>query len=137
MTSRAERAAELLGDDPYAESLGIRLVAVTDETITVAMVIGEKHHNFVGSTHGGVLFSLADVALSLAGNVPGPAVAIDTHLAITSGSAAGDELQATATEVTRGRTLSTYRVEVRRVSDDRVCGVFTGTNYILPQEPVG
>ena len=100
------------------------------------MVIGDHHHNFVGSTHGGVLFSLADVALSLAGNIPGAAVAIDTHLAITTGSAAGDELQATATEVTRGRTLSTYRVEVRRVADNRICGVFTGTNYILPQEPV-
>jgi acyl-CoA thioesterase len=137
VTSRAERAAELLAADPYARSLGVRLVEVTDEAVTVAMVIDEGHHNFAGSTHGGVLFSLADVALSLAGNVPGPAVAIDTHLAITAASVAGDELVATATELTRGRTLSTYRVEVRRTSDDRICGTFTGTNYILPpQEPV-
>ena len=137
MTSRAERAAELLAADPYAQRLRVRLVEVTDDSVTVAMLIGEGHHNFVGSTHGGVLFSLADVALSLAGNVPGPAVAIDTHLAITAASAAGDELVATATEITRGRTLSTYRVEVRRTSDDRICGTFTGTNYILPpQEPV-
>jgi acyl-CoA thioesterase len=132
MVDRAARADELLVADPYAQSLGVRLVAVTDETITIAMVIGEGHHNFVGSTHGGVLFSLADVALSLAGNIPGPAVAIDTHLAITAASSAGDELVAIATEVTRGRTLSTYRVEVRRKSDDRICGTFTGTNYILP-----
>lgn len=138
MTSRAERAAELLAADPYARSLGVTLVEVTDDAVTVAMVVGEGHHNFAGSTHGGVLFSLADVALSLAGNVPGPAVAIDTHLAITAASTAGDELIATATEVTRGRTLATYRVEVRRKSDDRTCGIFTGTNYILPpQEPVG
>jgi acyl-CoA thioesterase len=137
VTSRAERAAELLAADPYSRSLGVRLVEVTDEAVTVAMVIDEGHHNFAGSTHGGVLFSLADVALSLAGNVPGPAVAIDTHLAITAASVAGDELVATATELTRGRTLSTYRVEVRRTSDDRICGTFTGTNYILPpQEPV-
>lgn len=133
MTFRAARAAELLAADPYAQGLGVRIVDVTDDAVTVAMVIGEQHHNFVGSTHGGVLFSLADVALSLAGNIPGAAVAIDTHLAITAGSAAGDELRATATEVTRGRTLSTYRVEVRRVSDDRICGIFTGTNYILPK----
>ncbi len=136
MTSRAQRAAELLAEDPYARSLGVRLVEVTDDAITVAMVVGEVHHNFVGSTHGGVLFSLADVALSLAGNVPGPAVAIDTHLAITAASSAGDELLATATEVTRGRTLSTYRVEIRRARDERICGLFTGTNYILPPEPV-
>ena len=137
MTSRAERAAQLLAADPYARTLGVRLVEVTDDSITVAMVIGEGHHNFGGSTHGGVLFSLADVALSLAGNIPGPAVAIDTHLAITAASAAGDELVATATELTRGRTLATYRVEVLRTSDDRICGTFTGTNYILPpQEPV-
>ncbi len=129
---RAERAAQLLRDDPYAQSLGIRLVGVDDESITIEMDLDEHHHNFAGSTHGGVLFSLADCAFSLASNVPGGlAVAIDTHLAITAPTKAGDKLVAVVHELTRGRTLATYRAVITRARDDRVCGSFTGTVYIV------
>ncbi|NND04278.1 MAG: PaaI family thioesterase [Acidimicrobiia bacterium] len=133
MVERAERAAELLAEDPYAQSLAIRLVEVTDESITVEMDVTETHHNFSGSTHGGALFSLADCAFSLASNVPGGlAVAIDTHLAITAATTAGDTLRAVVQEITRGRTLATYRVLITRLADDRVCGTFTGTVYVMP-----
>lgn len=132
MGDRADRAAELLADDPYAQSLAIRLVDVSTETVSVQMDLTDQHHNFAGSTHGGVLFSLADCAFSLASNIPGGlAVAIDTHLAITAPTAAGDTLTAVAEELTRGSTLATYRVVVRRERDDRVCGSFTGTVYIM------
>lgn len=133
MVDRAERAAELLAEDPYAQSLGIRLGPVTDASITVEMDLNVSHHNFAGSTHGGVLFSLADCAFSLASNVPGGlAVAIDTHLAITAPTAAGDTLTAVADELTRGNKLATYRVVVTRNRDARICGSFTGTVYIMP-----
>jgi acyl-coenzyme A thioesterase PaaI-like protein len=56
-------------------------------------------------------------------------VAIDTHRVITGGSRTGDVLTAVAEEVTRGRTLGTYRVTVTR-SDGRVVGLFTGTVHI-------
>ena len=132
---RATRAGELLADDHYAASLGIQLDGVTDDTITVSMAIEERHHNFAGSTHGGVLFSLADCAFSLASNVPGGlAVAVDAHIAITAATKVGDTLVATAEEVKRGRTLATYRVTVERASDGRVCGAFTGTVYVMPAE---
>jgi acyl-CoA thioesterase len=129
---RATRAAELLTDDPYAQSLGIRMVDVTDETITVEMDVTADHLNFAGTTHGGVVFSVADCAFSLASNVPGGlAVAIDTHLVISAATVPGDTLIATVDEVTRGRTLATYRAIVRRARDDRICGSFTGTVYIM------
>jgi len=133
MVDRAERAATLLAEDPYAQSLGIRLDEVDDESITIEMDLDESHHNFAGSTHGGVLFSLADCAFSLASNVPGGlAVAIDTHLAITAPTQAGETLVARVEELTRGRTLATYRVVMTRAGDGRVCGSFTGTVYIMP-----
>jgi len=133
MVDRTARATELLAADPYAQSLGIRLVEVTEETITIEMDVTETHHNFAGSTHGGVLFSLADCAFSLASNVPGGlAVAIDTHLAITAATKAGDTLRGVVEEVSRGRTLATYRVAVRRTQDERICGTFTGTVYVMP-----
>ncbi len=130
--SRSSRAAELLADDPYAQSLGIRMVEVTDDTITVEMDVVESHLNFAGTTHGGVVFSVADCAFSLASNVPGGlAVAIDTHLVISAATVADDRLIAQVEELTRGRTLATYRVIVTRARDNRICGSFTGTVYLI------
>jgi len=133
LPARAVRAAELLATDPYAQSLGIRLVAA--DPITLQMDVEEQHLNFARSTHGGVLFSLADCAFSIASNVAGGlAVAVDTHLAITAASREGDVLTAVAEELTRGRTLATYRVLIDRARDDRLCGSFTGTVYIMPAD---
>lgn len=125
-----ERVAGLLAGDAYAKGLGIELVDVTDEEIIVAMEVEESHTNFLGGGHGGMVFSLADCAFSLASNHAGDAaVAIDTHLVLTAASRPGDRLEARVREVSRGRTLGTYRAEVVR-GDGRTVALFTGTVYI-------
>jgi acyl-CoA thioesterase len=125
-----QRVAELLAADPYAGKLGVELVSVTDEEIMVALAIRPDHLNFLSVGHGGVIFSLADCAFSLASNQAGDrAVAIDTHLVLTAATKEGDRLQARVREVSRGRTLGTYRAEVT-LDDGRVAGLFTGTVFI-------
>ena len=118
------------GSDPYAEAQGFSLSATTDESVTVSMVVRDDHLNFHEVLHGGALFSLADCAFSLASNAHGDtAMAIDTHLVLTATARLGDSLTATAVEMTRGRTLATYRVDVTR-DDGRTVGLFTGTVFI-------
>jgi acyl-CoA thioesterase len=125
-----ERVEGLLAADNYARGLGAELVDVTEEEIVVGLEVGDDHANFLGVGHGGMVFSLADCAFSLASNAAGPdAVAIDTHLVLTAASRPGDRLEARIREVSRGRTLGTYRAEVTR-SDGRIVGLFTGTVYI-------
>lgn len=125
-----ERVGRLLADDTYAQGLGIELVEVTDEEIVVAMEVKETHTNFLGVGHGGMVFSLADCAFSLASNSAGDAaVAIDTHLVLSAATRPGDRLEARVREVSRGRTLGTYRAEVTR-GDGRTAALFTGTVYI-------
>ena len=122
----------MLGADVYARSLGVSLVSVSDEEITIEMTVGPEHLNFLEVGHGGMVFSLADCAFSLASNSAGErAVAIDTHLVLTAASRSGDRLRATATEASRGRTLGTYRVDVTRY-DGRTVALFTGTVHITP-----
>jgi acyl-CoA thioesterase len=130
VTSREQNVRNAFADDPYATSQGFKLTGITEDTIVVTMTVREDQVNFHGGTHGGVLFSLADCAFSLASNAHGdPAVAIDTHLAITAPSGVGDDLTATAHEMTRGRTLATYRVDVSR-GDERIVALFTGTVFV-------
>jgi acyl-CoA thioesterase len=125
-----ERVASLLAADRYAQGLGIELVEVSDVEIVVAIEVTEAHQNFLEVGHGGMVFSLADCAFSLASNNAGdPAVAIDTHLVLTAASRVGDRLEARVREVSRGRTLGTYRAEVTR-EDGRTAALFTGTVYI-------
>ena len=127
---RIERITANLENDPFAAMLGISLVAVDDASVTVSMAVTPDHENFLGGTHGGAVFSVADCAFSLASNAyEEPAVAVNTHLAITAASGEGDTLTATAVEVHRGATLATYRVEVLR-DDGRICAHFTGTVFI-------
>jgi acyl-CoA thioesterase len=124
----ATRIRELFDRDRYAAKLGMRLLDV--DPITVQMPVTADHENFYDMTHGGALFSVADCAFSLASNAHGDrAVAIDTHLALTAGTKTGDHLTATAEEMTRGGTLATYRIVIRR-GDGRVCGLFTGTVHV-------
>ncbi len=128
--SREHNIRSAFEGDAYAELLGFELGEITQETVEVSMVVREDHLNFHTVTHGGALFSLADCAFSLASNAHGDtAMAIDTHLALTAPTNLGDTLTATALEVTRGRTLATYRVDVVR-GDGRTVGLFTGTVFI-------
>lgn len=130
MSFDRERVTWLLDADTYATGLGIELVDVTSDLIVVALDVTDAHTNFLGVGHGGMVFSLADCAFSLASNSAGAdAVAIDTHLVLTAPSRPGDRLMAQARESSRGRTLGTYRVDITR-ADGRVVGLFTGTVYI-------
>ena len=129
---RADRIRGLFSGDEFARLLGIRLAST--DPVVVEMPLTERHHNFHAGTHGGAVFALADCAFSLASNAAGtPAVAIDTHMAFTAPTASGDVLTATAEEMTRGRTLATYRVVVDR-GDGRTCALFTGTVHIAGED---
>jgi acyl-CoA thioesterase len=126
------RVADLLAADPYAGALGVELVSVTDDEIVVGITVLPRHVNFLGVGHGGLVFSLADCAFSLASNEAGDrAVAIDTHLVLTAATKPGDLLRASVVETSRGRTLGTYRVDVSR-EDGRKVALFTGTVQITP-----
>ena len=130
MPDRTAKIMESFANDPYAASQGMVLGEITEHSVSVSMVVRDDHVNFLGGTHGGVVFSLADCAFALASNAyPEDAVAIDTHLAITAPTDIGDTITATAIEQTRGRSLATYRVDVTR-DDGRTVALFTGTVFV-------
>ncbi len=54
--------------DSYATSLGIILDELTDDTIKMHMQLREDMLNMYNRPHGGIIYSLADVAFSVLGN---------------------------------------------------------------------
>jgi acyl-CoA thioesterase len=130
LVDERSRVEHYFETDRYTTALGAKIISADPELVVVELPIANDHLNFHGTTHGGALFSLADCAFSLISNAAGPvAVAIDTHLVISSATEVGDTLRAEATEIRRGRQLATYQVRVTR-SDGRLCGLFTGTVFI-------
>ena len=130
MSFDAERVDELLAGDSYATSLGVKVVNVGSDEIVLALDVTDDHTNFLGMGHGGMVFSLADCALSLASNSQfETAMAVDAHIALTAPSRPGDRLTARIVGVAASKRLATYRVEVSR-GDGRTVAGFTGTVYI-------
>jgi LAO/AO transport system kinase len=126
----AARVQRLFAADPFVQSLGIRLLAAGPGSATVALTLRPEHINFNGTCHGGVTFALADTAFGLASNSHGLiAAGIDAHITYQNPAYAGDELCASAVEVSRSRKLAVYRVDIRR-ADGLPLSSFTGTVYI-------
>jgi acyl-CoA thioesterase len=130
-TDALERVLRLVARDPFAQSLGIECIDGGPGRAAVRMRVKERHLNFNGTCHGGVIFALADTAFGLAANSHGKlAPGIDTHATYLAAVGRGDVLTATATEASRSRRLAVYRVDVAR-EDGTLVSTFTGTVYVM------
>jgi len=100
---------------PIARLLGLELVAVDAGTARVTLDAAERHHNPVGTLHGGVLCDLADLAMGIAlgtlfdgGEV---FTTVELKMSFVRPVRTG-LLQADARVVHRGRTLSLVECDV-------------------------
>ncbi len=124
------RVKRLAARNDFAHRLGVRCIAGGAGHAVVQMTVGERHLNFNGTCHGGMLFTLADTAFGLASNSHGMlAAGIDAHMTYHVAAQQGDVLTATASEISRSRKLAVYRIDVTR-PDGALVGSFTGTVYV-------
>jgi len=128
MNDDSARARALLEDDRFARHCGITLVEVGPGHAKASMPVQPEHLNGAGCVQGGVYFTLADFAFAAASNGHGMlAVAATAHIAFFRAVTSG-VLVAEAQEVHAGKTLATYRVEVRDEAG-QLAALFTGTAF--------
>jgi len=110
------RLETVFHSDAYVNELGAKLVEWDGGRAVFRLAAEPRHRNFVGSVHGGAMFSLADAALGVASNSWGRicvALTIETQFL----AAPADEvLIATAVERSRTRRTAAYAIDV--VSED-------------------
>ena len=106
---------EKVSNDPYAQSLGIRLTKF-EETMAEAEILVQAHMvNAYGTVHGAVIYALADHVLSVASNAHGKAsVGLSTNAQFIQAANPGDLLTARAVETKRNFRVGFYRVDVLR-----------------------
>jgi acyl-CoA thioesterase len=100
--------------DALANHLGIQLTEVKPGYARATMRVGNELLNGMGVTHGGSIFSLADVVFAAASNAHGPvALALNVNISFLKASTVGAVLTATAQEENITRKTGLYRMEVR------------------------
>ena len=124
-----KHAAEYFEKDRYARDAGVRIVDAGEGCATAAFDISAQHCNAHGTVHGGMIFTLGDVAFCYACmSKGGSAVSMQTSINFTAPAIAGT-LTAKACEISRTKRTGVYEV---RITDDngKTVAVMTGTAYI-------
>jgi acyl-CoA thioesterase len=119
---------EFFHRDAVAKYLGVEIVALESGYAAVRMEVQDRHLNLFGTVHGGVLFTLADIAFGLAGTAEGTsAVAIDAAVSYMKSARYGT-LYAEAREYSSQGPLASYRVVVTEDDGDPIA-LFQGMAY--------
>ena len=111
--SIAPEIAEKIRAEPWARSLGIEYVDIRRGYCRLRLRLQPHMVNFQGFPHGGVIFTLADVAFGAACNSHGdPAVALSVTIDFLASVTSDTTLVAEAREVKQGRRAGFYEVSV-------------------------
>jgi acyl-CoA thioesterase len=100
-------------NDPWAKALRIEFLDLRRGRCKVRLQLQSHMINFQGYPHGGVIFSLADVAFGAACNSHGQdAVALSVTINYLAAAVPDTVLVAEAREIKQGRRAGFYRLEV-------------------------
>lgn len=99
--------------DAFAKFLGAKVEIINPGHSRVSLIINDHMTNFHGTTHGGIIFSISDMAFAAACNSHGKvAVALNVSICFLKPSYPGDHLVAEAKEEHDGRRISLYRIKI-------------------------
>lgn len=119
----------LMAADAFSQWLGIEVLDAAPGHSLLRMTVRGEMVNGFGTSHGGIVFSLADSALAFATNAHGfLSVAVDCTVSFPAPVYPGDVLTARATEQSSTNRLAFCDVTVRN-QHDAIVGHFRGTTY--------
>jgi len=124
-----KKIKDKISSDPFAGMLGVRFDEIGEGYVKLSMRVRDDMLNFNGSIHGGVIFSLADIAFSAASNSYGT-VAVALHADITYLKAVppGSTLVATGVEKNKTRRTGLYSITIDDADGNQIA-VFQGVVY--------
>ncbi len=114
--------------DPFIRFLGISVDAIEKGYSRCSVVIKDEMLNFNGALHGGLIFSLADVAFSIASNSDHlPSFALDVSGSFLKTAQVGDKVVAEAKMIHTTKRTGLYRMEVFKGNE--LIATFNGTVF--------
>lgn len=124
------RLDQLFRTDALASGLGVDLVDWAPGRAEVRWTPSDEHANFLGSVHGGAIFSCADVAFAVANNSRGQiSVALSVDVQFLAAAQPGLPLRATAVEQSRSRRIASYQLRVEEAGGGALVASFAALGY--------
>jgi acyl-CoA thioesterase len=117
------------------QTLGIRLVEIGERSALMEVVVDDRHRNYLGGVHGGLIATLIDTACFF----PKPllpsgqaATTLDLNVSYVRAAVVGDCLSARAELLHQGRRTASLAV---RITDQqqRLVAHGTATLLLLPE----
>ena len=101
-----EYAKDIVGKDPVAKLLDIRVEEVKEGYSRCSLLIRSEYLNAVGRAHGTMVHAVADQAFAVASNSLGSSgIALNMNINYISGAAEGEQITAEATPVNISRKI--------------------------------
>ena len=115
-------------EDPFAKLLNIEIDSIDKGFARCSVAIQKDMVNFLGLPHGGLIFSLADVAFSAASNSDHlPSYALDISGSFLKAVNIGDTVIAEASLIHTTKRTGVYKIEVKHKND--LVAIFNGTVF--------
>lgn len=124
----------MYNSDWFSQWLGIELEKIEQGKCVLRMKVRKEMLNGFQILHGGITYSLADSALAFASNSHGRmSVSIETSISHIVACKEGDEIIATAEEMSLTNKLGIYHITVTNQEGVKVA-LFKGTVYRTAKE---
>ena len=125
--SPKEIVHHMLSNDAFSQWMGVEINEVDYGKCTLSCKVKADMLNGHHIAHGGISYSLSDSALAFAANTYGNrCVSIETSISHLLPVREGDKLVVYCKEISRGRTIGVYTVNVLNQHDELV-STFKGT----------
>lgn len=117
------------------QTLGIRLVEIAERSALMEVVVDDRHRNYLGGVHGGLIATLVDTACFFPKSLlPSgqAATTLDLNVSYVRAAVVGDCLSARAELLHQGRRTASLAV---RITDQqqRLVAHGTATLLLLPE----
>ncbi len=120
---------QMYDHDAFSQWLGIEILDLNVGYAVLQMTVRKEMTQGFGITHGGITYSLADSALAFASNAHGrQSLSIETSIAHTKAVNLGDQIKATATELSLTNRIGIYDVKIENQRGE-IVALFRGTVY--------
>lgn len=126
--------SKMYDNDAFSKWLGVETLSVGEGYCQLKMKVRKEMLNGFAIAHGGITYSLADSALAFASNSYGrKCVSVETSISHTVACKEGDELIATATELSLSNKIGVYDITITN-QESTVVALFKGTVYRTSKE---
>ena len=127
-------------DIPFIKDLGIEFVSAENGRAVVALDLAPRHLNSWSVAHGGVLMTLLDVAMAVAGRSlnagAGGGVTVEMKTSFLQPAHAGSRLLVSGYAFHRSTTMAFCEGEARDTNDRLIAKAMGTFKYLKQERPV-